>query len=307
MSVDRYLIFERILIYSLQKYNKTVVKFPRSGRQKSPKTLLTKTTTSHLTLSKTHPNDLTCLGILGTGVKSETVMEALVWCLGLLTCRYGWNHEFCCQPEYSEMLLLHQKQSWSCEWPLLVPHTGRQLATNRLSQREGGRWRPRTEVEQGSQNTLTLWEGSENLHLCGGDDWVDKAATGRAESGKGQRSGRCLRIHFSHRPSEWLCSSKRYFLQDRSLWSEPSSSHLNLQPNNCFYFRYNSPKTGPIWLPGSWRRNFTVMIRGAEIQSLRTLVQLGFLFYQAVTWDPTVLDKDLFLSGRTENRLDYCP
>lgn len=243
-------IFGPIMICSLQKY-RTVVKFSRSGWQKSPKTLLTKTTTTHRTLSKTHPNDSTCLGILGIlglGVKSETVTEALVL---LLTCRYGWNHEFCCQPEYSEghcpaikphkMLLLHQKQSWSCEWPLLVPHTGRQLATNRLSQREGGRWRPRTEVEQWRQNTLTLWEGSENLPLCGRDDWVDKAATGRAESGKGQRSGRCLRIHFSHRQSEWLCS---YFLQDRSLLPHISSYnrttvfifgtiHLKLGPFDC--------------------------------------------------------------------------
>lgn len=64
---------------------------------------------------------------------------------------------------------------------------------------------------------------------------------------------------------------------------------------NILNILYNSPKTGPFWLPGTWRRNFTVIIRGAEIQSLSTLVQLGFLFYQFLTWDPTVLDKDFFL------------
>lgn len=227
ISVDRYLAQSWFLVY--KNIEQWWSNFPEVADKNSPKYCRPK---PQLLLSKTHPNDPTCLGILGIlglGFKSETVVEALVWWSGAANLPL-WNHEFCCQPEHLEgccpaikphkMLLLHQKQSWSCEWPSLVPHTGWQLATNRLGQREGGRWRPRTEVEQWSQNALTLWEGSENLPLCGGEDWVDKAATGRAESGEGQRSGRCLRIHFSHRPSEWLCS---YFLQDRSLLPHISS------------------------------------------------------------------------------------
>lgn len=52
-------------------------------------------------------------------------------------------------------------------------------------------------------------------------------------------------------PTVWVTVLFKALLSPES---EPSSSHLIRQPNNCFYFWYNSPKTGPIWLPGSWRR-----------------------------------------------------
>lgn len=193
-------------------------KFPRSGRQKPSGNTAHQNHnySSHISQNTSRWSNVS--GNSGGFSDWESKVKQSCDGLALLTCCWGWNHEFCREdpvpPQYSVVLVvriqsLHQKQSWDCEWPLLVPPKGRQLAANRLSNQEAGRWWLRTEVEQWSQNTLMVSEGLENLLLCGGDGRLDEAATAEHNQEKVKGQADIWEYTFTHPPCEWLCSFSR--------------------------------------------------------------------------------------------------